>query len=126
MRASAGWAGLLAGAVLVAGCASAPAQPRAVDPVGVFDFSTAVEGQAVTGTLEISRSNDVLGGTLSTSVTEPIPVRAVTVEGQQMTVLADTPDGPVSMILTFAGNEFTGSWTYAGMSGTLTGVRRRT
>ena len=116
--------GVLAGVALFAACASAPAQPRAVDPVGMFDFSTHVDGTAVTGTISIEQSGNGHTGMITTSATEPVAISGVAVEGQQLTVTAQTPDGPVTMILVFTGNTFTGSWSYAGMSGTLTGQRR--
>jgi hypothetical protein len=118
------WAGICA-AVALAACASAPAAPRAVDPVGAFDFTTSMEGTEVTGTIEIQRADGGgYTGTLSTNVTEPIPLSSVTVDGQKLTVIADAPDGPVTMVLTFVGNDFTGNWTYTTLAGTATGRRR--
>jgi len=35
------------------------------------------------------------------------------------------PDGPATLVLTFAGDAFTGSWNYAGMSGMMSGKRVR-
>ena len=117
--------------LFLAACSSnpapaAPAAPAPVNPAGYFEFSTELEGQWVTGGIEI-RTVDGGGhtGVLTTSATEPVPVRSVVVEGQKMTVTCDTPDGPVVMILTFTGDAFTGPWTYAGMGGTATGKRIR-
>jgi hypothetical protein len=119
------WAVLCAGVTLAASCASAPAAPRAVDPVGAFDFTTSMEGTEVTGTIEIQRADGGgYTGTLSTNVAEPMPLSSVTVDGQKMTVVADAPDGPVTMVLTFVGNDFTGNWTYTTLAGTATGRRR--
>lgn len=133
---------ILLGAIVLsaAGCASAPAAPppaapplaalavtapAPVDPVGVFDFTTTLEGSMVNGTVSIAKTATGFGGTLTTTMTEPIPVRTVAVDGQKLTVTADTPDGPVIFLMEFKGDEFTGSWTYAGMSGTHTGKRRK-
>jgi hypothetical protein len=118
--------GLCAGVALAAACASTPAQPRAVDPVGTFDFTTAMEGTEISGSIEIQRGADGYTGTLTTNVSEPIPVTSVTVEGQTVYAVASAPDGPVNCTLTFTGNDFTGSWNYAGMAGQLTGKRRAT
>jgi hypothetical protein len=119
-----------------AGCASAPPAPPAapavtalttpapVDPVGIFDFTTALEGTVVNGTVTIAKAATGFTGTITTTATEPVPVRTVTVEGQKLTVTADTPDGPVTFVMEFKGDEFTGSWSYAGMAGTHTGKRR--
>lgn len=102
-----------------------PAPPAAVDPVGVFDFATTVEGMAVTGTLTVNRSAaGAYEGSIATNITETIPVRSVTVSGQRMDVVGDTPDGPISLVLEFRGDEFSGSWTTGAMSGTHSGKRR--
>jgi hypothetical protein len=116
--------------VALAACASnappAPPQPPPLEPAGYFEFVTDVDGQAVTGSIEIRRSDGGgFTGVLSTSATEPVPVRSVAVEGQQLTVVSDTPDGPATLVLVFAGDAFTGSWAYAGMSGVLSGRRIR-
>jgi len=119
--------------LVLAACASstnsppaAPAGPPPLDPAGYFEFATDVEGQTVTGSIEIRQAQGGgYTGVVSTSATEPVAVRAVTVEGQQMTIVSDTPEGPVSLVLTFTGANFTGTWTYAGMSGTMAGKRIR-
>jgi hypothetical protein len=117
---------LCAGIAVAAACASSPAQPRAVDPVGTFDFSTSMEGTEVTGSIEISSGANGYTGWLTTNVSEPIPIASVMVEGQVVTVIANAPDGPVNFSMTFTGDEFSGGWTYAGMSGQATGRRRTT
>ena len=102
-----------------------PAPPAAVDPIGVFDFATAVEGMAVTGTLTVTRgAAGAYEGSIATNITETIPVRSVTVTGQRMDVVGDTPDGPLSLVLEFRGDEFSGTWTTGAMSGTNSGKRR--
>jgi hypothetical protein len=121
-------------AIGASACASAPAAapaapvvaaPAPVDPVGQFDFSTTLEGSLVNGTVTVTRTDTGFGGSVTTTMTEPIPVRTVAVDGQKMTVTADTPDGPVIMLLEFKGDEFTGNWTLGTMSGTHTGKRRK-
>jgi len=118
------WIGVFASVAFAAACASAPAGPRPVDPVGTFDFTTSMDGTAIEGTITIQRAQNGYTGSLTTNVTEPIPVSSVVVEGQKVTVVANAPDGPVTMVFTFTGNDFTGNWTYANMSGTASGRRR--
>lgn len=103
-----------------------PPPPAAVDPVGVFDFTTTVEGMgAVNGTITITKNPaGGYGGTIGTNVTETITIRTVTVDGQKVNVVADTPDGPITFTMEFTGNDFTGTWTLGGMSGVHTGKRR--
>jgi len=116
--------------MVLAACASnappAPPQPPPFDAAGYFEFVTDVDGQAVSGSIELRHADGGgFTGVLSTSATEPVPVRSVTVEGQRVTVVSDTPDGPATLILAFEGDAFTGSWSYAGMSGVLSGKRIR-
>jgi hypothetical protein len=105
---------------------AAPAVPPPVNPVGYFEFATEVEGQMVTGSIEIqSVQGGGYTGVLSTTATEPVPVSTVTVEAQKLTASFATPDGAAVLVLNFTGDAFTGTWTYAGMSGVLTGKRVR-
>jgi len=133
------WAFILLAAFSVAAtaCASAspppvaparavePPAPPPVDPVGIFDFTTSLEGTVVNGTVTIVKTDAGFGGSLTTNVTEPVPVRAAVVEGQKLTVIADTPDGPVVFTMEFKGDEFTGGWSLGTMSGSHSGKRRK-
>lgn len=132
---------VLAAAALCGACASAPAaQPAApppapviqapalpapVDAVGVFDFTTSVEGNVLAGTLTVVKTDAGYGGSVTTNMTEPIPVRDVVVEGQKLTVTGETPDGPLTFTMEFKGDDFSGTWSLAGMSGTHQGKRRK-
>ena len=123
---------LVTAAATLAACASTPAttdQASArvtVDPVGVFDFNTTVDGTPVNGVVTITRANGIFGGSITTNVTDPITVNTVTVEGQRVSVVANTPDGPLTFLMDFTGNDFTGTWGLGTMSGTHTGKRRTT
>jgi len=106
---------------------AAPAQsaaPAAVNPVGRFEFSTTVQGQPVTGAIEIAGAPGAYTGQITTSVTPPLPVASVTVNGQEMVVTGNTPEGVVTLRLAFTdGTSFTGGWELAGDGGTLSGRR---
>jgi hypothetical protein len=110
--------------LLTAACASTPPGPPPFNPVGTFEFETTVNGGPVTGSVEVTGQEDAYGGTVRTSVTPDMPIAGVAVEGNLMVVTADTPDGPVTLRMSFTGNDFTGRWELAGDSGTLTGRRR--
>ena len=101
----------------------AVATSAAVNPVGTFEFTTSVNGDMVTGSVEVTGSSGAYGGTIRTSATPDIPVTGVTVNGQQMVVTADTPDGELTITMNFTGNNFTGGWTLGGGSGELRGQR---
>jgi hypothetical protein len=102
----------------------AVATAAAVNPVGTFEFTTSVNGDMVTGSIEVTGNPGAYGGTIRTSATPDIPVRGVTVNGQQMVVTADTPDGELGLTLNFNGNNFSGGWTLGGGSGEMRGQRR--
>lgn len=109
--------------LFLAACASAPRGPAPLNPVGTFEFQTTVNGGPVTGSVEVTGQPGAYGGTIRTSVTSDIPVTGVVVTGQDMVVSADTPDGPLTINMTFTGNDFTGEWELSGDSGTLSGRR---
>jgi hypothetical protein len=110
--------------LLAAACASTPPGPPPFNPVGVFEFETTVNGGPVTGSVEVTGQPDAYGGTVRTSVTPDLPIAGLAVEGNLMVVTADTPDGVVTLRMSFTGNDFTGRWELAGDSGPLTGSRR--
>ena len=101
-----------------------PAPTPAATAAGIYDFSTNVQGQEVTGTVTITGSPGSYGGSIVTTATPEIPIKSVTMEGQAITVTADTPDGEVVFQMTMEGMDFSGSWSYAGQSGTMRGRKR--
>lgn len=118
----------LALCLVAAACASAQVEPEApapLDPVGLYDFTTAIEGDAVSGTITITRTSQGYGGTITTNISDPIPVRSVVVDDRRITVTGDTPDGPVTLTMNVDGDDFAGTWSFGGMSGTHSGKRRR-
>lgn len=103
---------------------SAPV-PTAFDPVGMYDFTTQVNGEAVAGTLQISRNSaGGYGGSLNAAGMPPATIQSVTVSGQTMTLVADVGGQSVTMNLTMSGNTFSGSWTGAGGAGDVKGTKR--
>jgi hypothetical protein len=100
------------------------ATSAAVNPVGRYEFATAVQGQPVTGTITITGNPGAYGGEITTSVTPPLPISGATVSGQQVTVTGNTPDGTLTFRMNFTdGTSFSGAWELAGDSGNLTGRR---
>jgi hypothetical protein len=126
--------------LIAAGCAPAPAaapsampapapQPAAapagvLNPVGKYEFTTSLQGQALTGAMEITGTPGAYKGRITTSATEPIEITAVTVNGREMVVTGETPDGTLTVRMTFTdGQSFTGGWSLAGDGATMTGHR---
>jgi hypothetical protein len=103
--------------------APAPA-PAAASAAGIYDFTTSVQGTAVSGVVTVTMANGRAGGTIATSATPEIPIKAVTVEGPKVTVTADSPDGEAVLEFTMNGQDFSGTWWFGGQSGSLTGRKR--
>jgi hypothetical protein len=76
----------------------------------------------VNGTIEVSGSPGAYGGRLRTP-NDDIPIAQVTVAAQVLSLMVNTPDGPLTFTLTFTGNDFTGNWAMAGATGPITGQR---
>lgn len=123
---------LMAAMVVVSACAAPMAQPAPApppfDPVGVYDFTTQVDGSAVRGTLDLRRNaQGVLSAQITTDVTGTMTASAVLTD-RKVEMRAATEQGDLTMQFTVAEDDtIAGSWSLAtGMSGTLTGARRRT
>jgi hypothetical protein len=100
------------------------AAPAAVNPVGTFNFTTAVNNQEVTGSVQVSGQPGAYAGTIRTSLTPDVAISGVTVNGQEMIVTANTMTyGLLTISMTFTGDTFTGSWSMGGGSATLSGRR---
>ena len=115
-----------AGTTPEAGTATTTVAPASasVNPVGRYEFTTSVQGQAVTGGMEIAGTAGAYTGQITTSITPPIPVTGVTATGQQMVITGNTPDGTLTIRMNFTdATAFTGGWELAGDSGAITGRR---
>jgi hypothetical protein len=97
----------------------------AMNPVGEYEFATQVNGEAVTGTIEITGTPGAYGGRIVTLQFPEFTVRSASAAGQELTVVAETPNGNVTFRMTFTGNTFTGGWTLGGDTGPVTGRRTR-
>jgi hypothetical protein len=112
-------------AVASVGCASAEPEPAAPPLAGVYSFSTTVQGMPVDGQMRITGEPGDYGGSLYSQFTGELPFTSVTRSGDQVTLLANTPDGPVEIRLVFEGDTFTGDWAMGPEGGTIQGRRVR-
>lgn len=116
-------------AMLVAGCASSPevepAPAAALDPVGTYSLSTTIQGMAVDGQMRITGTPGSYDGSAYTDTTGEIPFTRVTVDGNRVSITADSPEGPLEIRLVFDGDAFTGSWEMGTDGGSIRGQRIR-
>ncbi len=121
---------LVAGMTVVA-CATspgsearAPAPPAPLDPVGAYSFSSVYQGQPIAGTMVIRATDTGYSGLVDPESGPPqVPIYAVTVEGQTMTVFGDAGGDDLIIIMEFTGDRFTGSWMVGIEGGEITGAR---
>jgi hypothetical protein len=117
-------------AFVVAGCATSGAANNDLDPLGIYDFTTVVQGEQITGSFRIERTEGEYRGSLMASGLPAMSILRVTVDGQWLTIQSNTGTNPLELELAFVGDTFTGEWkihTVDGTvedSGTIAGRRR--
>ncbi len=96
--------------------APAPAPAAAADLSGIWDFSVDAGGQVIPGEITLQRSGPSYSGTVSPQGMSPATIRSVTVQGQQIGMVVDTPEGEAVFSLTLSadGRSLTGSVGYQG------------
>ena len=102
-----------------------PPPPAPVNPVGEFEFATELNGAPMKGVIDIHGAPGAYTGKVASDVTPELPLTSVSVSGQTMKLIADTPNGAVTMTVTFTGQAFNGSWELAGTGGAITGKRTK-
>lgn len=126
--------------ITMAGCAAPvqqvpvqgpPPQPAqqpaaAFDPVGIYDFTTEVQGSTVRGVLILRRGDEGLTGTISSDVTGVMTIQQITMDGRRAELRSTTPEGGLIMRIEFIGEDrITGGWELSiGLTGPVSGQRR--
>ena len=108
------------------GMSSAPAPdptPPPLDPTGVYDCWLSVEGMEFGAVLTIEGVPGTYTGTVDSEM-GTMPVRDLTVDGDQMSFVVDTPDMTVPFNVRFEGGTFSGDFDAGGMLGYVTGEKR--
>jgi hypothetical protein len=108
------------------GMSGAPAPepaPPPLDPTGVYDCWLDVEGMELNAVLSISGEPGAYTGTVDSEM-GPAPVSNITVDGDNMTFVVDTPDMSVFFSVVFDGDTFSGDFDAGGMGGYINGKKR--
>lgn len=111
--------------LLLAGCGTVPGPPPppVTDLAGTYAVQIAAGGTIADGQLRITGAPDDWAGSIYSDLTGEVPIRAVRVAGQQVTLSADTPTGTADFRLVFDGDSFTGDWSIGVEGGAIRGRR---
>ena len=105
------------------------AQPSgAFDPVGTFDMVVDVMGQQQSATLNITKTDGKLGGSLVGPDGNALAIESATQDGRKLTLTSTIPNGPVlTFALEFSSNDACkGTVDVAGMGqGAITCTRKK-
>ena len=83
-----------------------PPATSAFDPVGSYDLTIEAMGQSQTGTMNITKADGKLGGSLVGPDGNSLSLGDVKLDGRKMTLSAQIPNGPVlTFALEFATND---------------------
>jgi hypothetical protein len=104
--------------------AAAPAAGR--DMSGTWDFSVDAGGQTIPGEMVVTRSGSGYGGTITPQGMNQGAIRSVTVTGDRMVMVVDSPEGEVTFngTLTSDGRAVAGTLLYQGQTLNFT-MRKR-
>jgi hypothetical protein len=118
----------LATLAFFAACSGPAGEPEPAPPLdiaGTYTLATNIQGSAVQGQIEITGEPGAYGGSVFTEYTGRIPIASVTVAGSEVTIVLDSPQGPVTVLLGFTGDTFTGEWSSGDDGGTVEGRKIR-
>ncbi len=100
---------------------AAAATPWAKVPAGTYKLLIQLPEQPLPATLIVKDSSGAPVATFQPeSEQQAMPVK-VTVKGTELYVNGDAPKGPFEIVLTRAGTELAGKWSYGGDTGKLSG-----
>lgn len=86
--------------------------------MGTWDFTVDAGGQTIPGEMVIGRSGAAYTGTVTPQGMSAATVRTVTINGQRVTILIDTPDGEATFdgTITADNRTMTGTVAFQGQS----------
>jgi len=112
-------------AVAQAPQSTAAAKPAGTIQTGTYDIELAIGGGVLPGTLELKPAGDSLGAVIKVGDHNPPPVTRITRSGSTLTIAAAAEGLNVEYRLTFTGDALTGTFTFNGDAGLVSGKRRK-
>ncbi len=113
----------LIAATLAASCATGPSGPPPFDPVGTYSYSAEVDGQIIPGSMTIEVAGDGYTGQIRSDFFPTIPINAVTVVDQAVTIEASGPDGPLLIEFAAVEGALGGTWAMGEQGGTFSATK---
>ena len=104
---------------------SASAKPTSTIQTGIYDIELAIGGGTLPGTLELKPAGDSLSAVIKVGDHNPPPVTRISRNGSQLTMAAGAEGVNVEYRLTFSGDALTGTFTFNGDPGLVSGKRRK-
>ena len=105
--------------------AAAPSAAAGTIRPGVYDLELAIGGGILQGTLELTAAGDSLTAKLHVGDHEPPPVRSLTRTGSRIVLNVGGEGMKVIYELNFDGDGVSGTFTFNGDPGLVTGKRRK-
>ena len=96
----------------------------AIQP-GMYDIELAIGGGTLNGTLELKQVGDSLAPTIRVGDHNPPPITSVTRNGSALDITAGDAGTNVAYKLKFSGETLTGTFTFNGDPGLVSGKRRK-
>ena len=103
------------------GSATAASTPWAKVPAGTYKLLIQLPEQPLPATLIVKESSGAPVATFQPESEQQAMTVKVTVKGTELYVNGDAPKGPFEIVLTRAGAELAGKWSYGGDTGKLSG-----
>ena len=108
--------------------ASAAAKsPANAGPIqlGTYDIELAIGGGTLAGSLELKQIGDSLAATIKVGDHNPPPIKSLTRTGSQLDITAGDTGTNVVYKIKFAGDAVSGTFTFNGDPGFVSGKRRK-
>ncbi|HUQ83288.1 MAG TPA: hypothetical protein VM076_19195 [Gemmatimonadaceae bacterium] len=107
-----------------AAVAASKSNTAAIQP-GMYDIELAIGGGTLNGTLELKQVGDSLAPTIRVGDHPPPPIKSVMRNGSALDIAAGDAGTNVAYKLKFNGETLSGTFTFNGDPGFVTGKRRK-
>ncbi|OGT99013.1 MAG: hypothetical protein A2085_08540 [Gemmatimonadetes bacterium GWC2_71_10] len=107
--------------------APAPATGAAADVSGDWTWSTDIGGQVIGGSMSLTKSGTTYSGEVVPDGMAAATVRTLTIAGDRITIVVDTPDGAEAIVeatLTPDRRAFSGTLAFQGQTSSFSARRR--